>query len=330
MNDYMIFIGLGATLTIAIATVVSVVAGGNGLHKERLTSSEIRVFWKAMFVGILAWPIAQSATKISILLFYIHLFPTKRLCIAAYTLIAVVSAWGIEHILVSLFLCRPISYNWDGSIDGHCGDVSANCLAAEGINTLTDILILILPMPTIWRLHVPLHSKFILSLIFGLGFFICIISIIRFRSLFDYTTAPMMESKVYNSDGTHDNKLQSLYTVLESSLGVICACLVFLKPILTHPKMAKSLSHKETSINTSPRNSSRTIESRGASASSEKATPQTSWLHDEQKILRSSDEKHVHPLDLETGEQYPKAEDDGQQRNKLEIRETKDIELSFE
>ncbi|KAL8702155.1 MAG: hypothetical protein Q9201_004547 [Fulgogasparrea decipioides] len=252
------------------------------------------------------------------------------------------SVWCIQQILASLLLCHPISYNWDGSIDGHCGDVAANCLTGEGINTLTDIIILILPMPTIWRLHVPLHSKITLSFIFGLGSFICIISIIRFRSLFDYTTAPMMESKIYNSDGTYDNNLPILYTVLESSLGVICACLVFLKPIFTHSKLAKPLSRRNgssapseskqisSSATASPGRSSRPIESGDASARSEKATPQTSWFHDEQNISRSSDERYAHPIDLETGEQYLRKEDDGQQRTKLEIQETRDFEVSFE
>ncbi|KAL8798701.1 MAG: hypothetical protein Q9182_006452 [Xanthomendoza sp. 2 TL-2023] len=215
----------------ALATIINkgVVAGGAGLSKHQLSSSELRIYWK-------------SCTKISILLFYIHLFPTKPFRFAAYTLIVVVTLWMIQQLLASLLLCQPISYNWDASVNGHCGNVAVNCLAGAAVNTFTDILILILPMPIIWRLHVPLRNKIILSLIFGLGSLICIISIIRLRTLFSYTSAPMMS--LFDSDGPLTNNLPILYTVLESSLGVTAACLIIMKPIFTHSTVLHSLAHK--------------------------------------------------------------------------------------
>ncbi|KAL8820396.1 MAG: hypothetical protein Q9223_001387, partial [Gallowayella weberi] len=249
LNDYMILFALGATLSMALATIISVAAGGAGLSKHQLSSNELRIYWKvystSMFAIIITWPIAQSCTKISILLFYIHLFPTKPFRFAAYTLIVVVTLWMIQQSLASLLLCQPISYNWDASVNGHCGNVAANCLAGAVVNTFTDILILILPMPTIWHLHVPLRNKIILSLIFGLGSLICIISIIRLRTLFYYTTAPMMS--LFDSDGPLNNNLPILYTVLESSLGVIAACLIIMKPIFTHSTFLHSLSHRFSS-----------------------------------------------------------------------------------
>ncbi|KAL8671865.1 MAG: hypothetical protein Q9168_003655 [Polycauliona sp. 1 TL-2023] len=235
--------------------ISGVVAGGSGLSKHRLNDSELRIFWKSMFVTIVSWPIAQSFTKISILLFYIQLFPTKWFTYSAYSLIAAVSAWMIQQVLASLLLCRPISFNWDASVNGTCGNVAANCLAGAGINTLTDILILILPMPIIWRLQVPLRNKIILSLIFGLGSLICIISIIRLKVLFSYTTAPMT-GPPFNSDGPRDNGLSILYTVVEVCLGVICACLIIMKPIFTNSKFFNSVSRKFSSWSSSSAGSS--------------------------------------------------------------------------
>lgn len=46
----------------------------------------------------------------------------------------------------------------------------AECLAGAGINVLTDLIILALPMPIIWKtLTIPLRSKISLSFVFGLG-----------------------------------------------------------------------------------------------------------------------------------------------------------------
>lgn len=119
----------------------------------------------------------------------------------------------------------------------------------------TDILILILPMPIIWRLQVPLRNKVILSLIFGFGSVICIISIIRLKKLFLYTTAPMM-APPFDSDGPLNNGEPILYTILESCLGIICACLIIMKPIFTDSKLFNSLGRKLSSWSTSSRGSS--------------------------------------------------------------------------
>ncbi|KAL8775533.1 MAG: hypothetical protein Q9209_000029 [Squamulea sp. 1 TL-2023] len=256
----------GATLTLVIATIISVVAGGAGLSKHRLSSNEVRIFWKAMFAIIISWPIAQSTTKISILLFYIQLFPTKVFRIAAYSLIVVVTIWMIQQVLAILLLCRPISINWDASVTGTCGNVAANCMAGAGVNTLTDILILILPMPIIWRLHVPLRNKLILSLIFGFGSLICIISIVRLKSLYFYSTALMMTH--FDSDGPLNNNMPILYTILECCLGVICACVIIMKPIFTNTKFFNSLGKKLSSWNSSSGGSSEAMaaaKGRGAS-----------------------------------------------------------------
>lgn len=104
-----------------------------------------------MYAIIISWPVAQSMTKISILLFYIHLFPTRVFCYAAYSLIVVVTAWMIQQILASLVLCRPISINWDASVKGRCGNVAANCLAGAGINTLYVLFHLISDSPFLYR-----------------------------------------------------------------------------------------------------------------------------------------------------------------------------------
>lgn len=123
-----------------------------------------------MFFLIVAWPITQTAVKISILLFYSQLFVTKSFLIAAYTVMGAVCVWCFEQVLASILICRPVSFNWNFNQKGHCGNVTANCLAGAAINVFTDLVILVLPMPIIWNLNVPLKSKLSLSFIFGLGF----------------------------------------------------------------------------------------------------------------------------------------------------------------
>ena len=119
---------------------------------------------------IVVWPITQTAIKMSILLFYVQLFVTKAFRIAAYTVMAIVCFWCFEQVASSFLLCKPISHNWNWNQPGNCGNVAANCIAGAAINVMTDLLILVLPMPIIWRLSIPLKRKISLSFVFGLGF----------------------------------------------------------------------------------------------------------------------------------------------------------------
>lgn len=324
---------------------------------------------KSLFAIIVCWPVAQSATKVSILLFYLHLFPTRKFRLAAYSLIVVLSAWALEQVLATLLLCQPISYNWDGSIDGHCDSVAVNCIVGAAINTLyvlklltwsphrikcsllsaslsshvlnpcsrTDVIILVLPMPIIWRLQVPLRNKFILSLIFGFGFFICIISIIRLRTLLAYTTAPMMV--LYDSDGLYHNNLPILYTIVESSLGINCACLVLMKPLFTHWKPSKSIKSRFSSLLAS-RDSAVSSSSNGGSGKL------SSGVADGREIGRQAeslgprsrdtstlqnDERKLTFLDLEAAEYSEMIHVEKERPPQWGgIQQTRDIEISYE
>lgn len=82
----------------------------------------------------------------------------------------IVCLWCIEQVAASLLLCKPVSFNWNFEQRGSCGNVMAECLAGAGVNVLTDLIILALPMPIIWKtLNIPLRSKLSLSFVFGLG-----------------------------------------------------------------------------------------------------------------------------------------------------------------
>lgn len=82
----------------------------------------------------------------------------------------IVCLWCIEQVAASLLLCKPVSFNWYFTQKGSCGNVLEACLAGAGVNVLTDLIILALPMPIIWKtLDIPLRSKLSLSFVFGLG-----------------------------------------------------------------------------------------------------------------------------------------------------------------
>lgn len=71
--------------------------------------------------------------------------------------------------LVSIFSCKPVSGFWDRGIRPACINTKAFLIGNAVPNIVTDIVILGLPMPEIWRLNTQKHQKMALSVIFLLG-----------------------------------------------------------------------------------------------------------------------------------------------------------------
>ena len=67
--------------------------------------------------------------------------------------------------------CRPIQANWDHTIeDAKCGNQRAGWLGTGVANIITDVIILSLPMPSVWDLQLPTRTKVAVLGVFGLGF----------------------------------------------------------------------------------------------------------------------------------------------------------------
>ena len=59
---------------------------------------------------------------------------------------------ALALVLATITICHPMAAAWDASIDGTCGNQTASYLTLEILGALIDIVILILPLPTVARL----------------------------------------------------------------------------------------------------------------------------------------------------------------------------------
>jgi hypothetical protein len=113
---------------------------------------------------------SMVTVKISILLFFIRIFITRSFRIAARIGMAISVMWGMSVILEGFLLCRPLAFNWDATIKGGvCGNRNAAFVAAGATNMITDVGIMILPLPFVWSLQMSSVNKVALSLVFLLG-----------------------------------------------------------------------------------------------------------------------------------------------------------------
>lgn len=109
-------------------------------------------------------------TKVSILLFYIRVFPLRGLRIACAIVGCLAITLGMSICIVGGLMCRPLAYTWNKNI------VGGKCLPRHAIfyipavpTLLLNAVIVCLPMPTIWRLQMKRAHRIAVIAVFALG-----------------------------------------------------------------------------------------------------------------------------------------------------------------
>lgn len=91
--------------------------------------------------------------------------------VVAWVISGIAIIWGISFFFATLFECYPIHQVWT-TFEGqprHCYDHAPMFYASAVTNMITDIAILTIPLPMIWKLQMPTQQKIAVSGIFLLG-----------------------------------------------------------------------------------------------------------------------------------------------------------------
>lgn len=88
----------------------------------------------------------------------------------AYAAGFIVLGHGVGVFFAAIFQCSPVQYAWDKTIEGgSCFDQQAFYRYVSPPNILTDVLILVMPLPFVWKLHTRMTQKLALTGVFLLG-----------------------------------------------------------------------------------------------------------------------------------------------------------------
>lgn len=125
---------------------------------------------KVLFVLQMFWNTTLPTIKLSILLFYKRLFPTRRMKRACNCVGGLLLLWYIAFQTTAIAQCVPISFYWNKDIEhGQCIKFVPFYIALAATNVFTDVVILALPMPLVWKLQVKTPRKIGLTITFLLG-----------------------------------------------------------------------------------------------------------------------------------------------------------------
>ena len=72
--------------------------------------------------------------------------------------------------LLPVFNCMPLEKFWDRSIKGHCLKEWSSLVRALAPNILTDLILLVLPIPLLMRLQMKTSRKLLTIGVFVAGY----------------------------------------------------------------------------------------------------------------------------------------------------------------
>lgn len=163
---------------------------GYGKHYRLLDYDLITPFQKTIFVGEIFYCLTITFAKLSILCFCWRIFSSSTsIRLPIYILSGIVSTWTLAvvslsynhprykatvnvpfEILTTIFQCDPVSGFWNQTKPARCNVDNHNFIVGIAIpNILTDVALMALPLPYIWRLNRSRSQKIALAGVFLVG-----------------------------------------------------------------------------------------------------------------------------------------------------------------
>ncbi|KAF2638130.1 hypothetical protein P280DRAFT_432362 [Massarina eburnea CBS 473.64] len=227
---------ISAISLICLATVIYMsTLYGFGTHVVDIKKSggNLVMAMKYFWYSLIFYTICNGFTKLAFLALYYRVFATKGFRKMCLVMAGLSVAWTVSYLAVSIFNCSPIPRVYDRTIPGTCVNFHIHRWSNAGTNLLLDLIIFIMPMPLIMKLNMSLGNRLGLILLFSIGFFICLITLLRMATL---------PSTLRAKEPTWESAPTNLWSYIESAVGVICACLISIRRTISQfwPKMRRS------------------------------------------------------------------------------------------
>lgn len=113
-----------------------------------------------------------SLAKCSLLFFYRRIFRGTSFSYVTWATIGLATTWGVSYFFALLFKCNPLSAYIRYGLKApslHCANPYQIYYSLSISDVLIDVIILIIPIPFVWRLHMKPSQKVAVSGIFALG-----------------------------------------------------------------------------------------------------------------------------------------------------------------
>ncbi|KAL8832142.1 MAG: hypothetical protein Q9170_005001 [Blastenia crenularia] len=227
-DDYTCIAGLIAAVARTAVDFVGRYQFGAGRHFRDIPPENYNGYITTVAVDGYLYVLAISLAKVSLLLFLYRIFAVDRgFRIAAWTCGAVLTIWSTVTILLAIFSCRPVAASWNVKLRADpktvCNPKSYDVENIYGFcNVITDVVLMIMPVPLVWHLQMDRKRKIGIVLVFATGAFVCAVAIIR--QYIAYTSGE-------GTDPSWGIIPIKIWMALEVNIAIIIACLPALTPL---------------------------------------------------------------------------------------------------
>ncbi|KAK8063074.1 Satratoxin biosynthesis SC1 cluster protein 4 [Apiospora hydei] len=233
-DDFMAVAALAGITALGAITIIHTNFGlGTHIYDIAMDPLLIMDFFKSLelnkqqffYLGVVVYNFTLVFVKLSLFLQYYRLVdqvPRYRPLFLGAGF--VVMGWTIAMVFSMTFICVPVYAYWDKSVPHVCLSDPMMQLTNSVGNIVTDLILLLLPMPVLWRLNLPIRQKWGVIGIFSLGFITCIVSLLRVIFVFDHGPS---------SDITFEGTVITGWTIAEVTTGLLASSLITLRPLMS-------------------------------------------------------------------------------------------------
>ncbi|KAF2439245.1 hypothetical protein P171DRAFT_370719 [Karstenula rhodostoma CBS 690.94] len=225
-DDWAVLATMIMSIPSAVVTVYGTVEHGLGQHIWTLRPDQITTMLEYFYIMTALYFTQSALLKLCLVLFYIRVFPSQGVQRLLWATVVFVVASAIIFVLVAIFQCTPVHHfweQWDGLHEGHCVNINAVTITHAAISIALDVWILGVPMWQLRKLKMHWQKKAGVGLMFCVGTFVTIVSILRFRAILEFAGSYDASWEFYNV---------SVWSTIEISTGIMCSCLPAVRQLL--------------------------------------------------------------------------------------------------
>ncbi|KAK5659235.1 hypothetical protein OQA88_1327 [Cercophora sp. LCS_1] len=204
-----------------IMSALFMVASTNGLGQHITELADVSRMLQSLYVADVFYKLSLNITKMSVLFLYLRRFTTPWFTRACWVMLGFMAAFTVATTITTIAQCTPITDIWGVTTGGTCIDSKAYWYANSAITIVTDVVLLALPFQPIHSSGLPGGQKVALILVFAIGMFTTITSILRMQTINGLT----LGDPTWDIDPT-------IWTIIEANLALICGCIPVYRPLL--------------------------------------------------------------------------------------------------
>lgn len=195
VEDFTCITGAGLILLYS-ATVLMMAHYGMGYHQWEISQRDFDQVLKWLYASSIIYIPCAFAIKTTLPLLIARVFAVRRkIARAIHIFIFGIAFAYLPMQICKIFICQPINAYWRYNVEGKCLRQRKLFLADLTIAILTDLAILIIPIPLTWSLKMPWKRKFKIVMLLTCGGFATGTTIFRLYRVVEFQNS---------TDVTHD------------------------------------------------------------------------------------------------------------------------------